>query len=244
MDWSTISHYLQEQTQKFNELAKETAKRSNEENIHKLRVTSRRLRTVIDLAKQSDDKLVPKKLRRRLKKLGDALGEARELDVAHKDADEFHLKEKRYKGKKKKTRRVVQKHLRNSDRKRIVAALEETVEEMVKAAKSTTPQRWRELEAFLQNALEHPPRTPEARHKLRIKLKTTRYLLEGLGSSPPIVKKMQDALGRKHDLEMLREIYGDRPQIVKVENEEWDKARGELLPAVRAALDGLVKSLS
>ena len=243
MEWSQISKKLSEETKKFEKLAKLTAKDTKQENIHKLRVTSRRLRTALTLAQATDVTLVPKKLRRKLKELQDVLGEARTLDVAAQDAMEFSLDPEKLNKKRKRSHKIVQKILNASDRKKIVKTLVKTTEKISRLDPQTPIARLMKIEMSLREALEHPPVTEEQRHDLRITMKKARYILEGAGKPPEVMKELQAVLGRTHDLEILREIYGDQQDIIDVEKTELEKAKPILRPAIQAALDALIKEL-
>jgi CHAD domain-containing protein len=97
----------------------------------------------------------------------------------------------------------------------------------------------RRLQNRLQRALNHPPTTNRARHRLRINVKKARYVLEATGRPVTPLVKLQDHLGRWHDLMVLSSVAGPTSQVTEALNREWMIARRLVRPALRQAIRSL-----
>jgi CHAD domain-containing protein len=97
----------------------------------------------------------------------------------------------------------------------------------------------RRLRDRLQRAIVHPPTTNRARHLLRINVKKARYVLEATGRPVTPLVKLQDHLGRWHDLMVLSSVAGRTSQVTRARNREWMIARRLVRPALRRAIHSL-----
>jgi len=206
-----------------------------EEQLHQVRVSARRLGAVLDLV---DAGIYPehKKQRKALKGLVDLLGQPRELDVhadflrrQHREARTptqaaviEHLLEQIDRGRAK-ARRSMEKELDrlrlpDLDRLLEVPALQNPFQSI-----SLQEAAWTCLEPRAETALKHLGELAlhedaTAMHRVRVRIKKLRYALEALESAfaePPEavlkgLRALQGALGDHHDLAMLEALLWDQ----------------------------------
>jgi CHAD domain-containing protein len=84
--------------------------------------------------------------------------------------------------------------------------------------------------------LLHRPKTPAGRHGLRIQAKKVRYVLECLGRRSLALEKLQDHLGREHDLAVVREVIGTKRGMARDERQARASANRVMPRALRSAM--------
>jgi len=210
------------------ELARVENWQHDPEGLHQVRVASRRVRAVLDLA---DPEVYPgyRRHERRLRRLTNALGATRELDVhlanleafKERDPDPVHeaavehvqeLLERRRK--KVSARELGVIPLEELSGLLTDAALPSMLvsPDLPRAAWECLEPAVRRLQDFLPSLLEQE--VAEAMHRMRIQVKKLRYTLEILGPAfPPSLedwllrlKAIQTALGEHHDLATLEAL--------------------------------------
>jgi CHAD domain-containing protein len=198
--------------------------------VHQARVASRRLREAVPVLARDVKGGKAKKAQGKIRKLTSALGAVRELDVtltvlnelaARQSLPQLALEEVRA--------HVVEEreHRRATMLKRLekvkVEKLDRRLASVADALQEADSERWRDALATrvakrakaLGAAMDDAGQmyNPESLHRVRIATKKLRYGLEiasegGLPSATPLLrqlKKVQDALGRLHDLQVLLE---------------------------------------
>ncbi len=207
--------------------------RGDPPSLHRARIASRRLRELLPVLQIQPDRA--RKLGRRLRKVTDRLGAVRELDVLILVIDELHVSRRFQTAVLSRVRRTItrsrdQARKRLSDRLsiddlwRIAKRLRRVVDDLDEAEESSSSARaWRWVvdariarrAGRLHAAVEEAGAMylPERLHVVRVALKKLRYALElraeidGRGASADIraLKRVQDVLGRMHDLQELIE---------------------------------------
>lgn len=215
----TLLQYKDEQLKLFEVLLKKASKHPSTKNIHQIRVSMRRLGVVINS--------------RNLHELAKALGKERDLDVAIKNARIYGLRtgklERAQKKARKKSKRVLKAFnptsLKRPPHKNILM---------------TYKMMMRKLTGELAG-LEKMDMNKKQLHLFRITLKQVRYGLEAIGQLQDKLQKMQDLLGRIHDLENLQKLKGKKTRIQKDEDRAIQKVVAIYRPIIRAALKILVR---
>jgi CHAD domain-containing protein len=202
--------------------------------IHDLRVATRRMQTLVDLAALAKPSKRAAKLRKRLKSLRHTLGSRRDLDVIlgklkERAANTASARRRRI------LRWVIQRmtpEARRVNRKMYRATRRTGIEKLRRLAKRTVGDR-RRLKALSVEVLNTAMRQaeqkwlaaintakvrkdPAAYHDVRIKTKTLRYTIEsvsrlvevpGAEATTEWLKNIQDELGEWHDeIELTRRV--------------------------------------
>lgn len=230
-----IEPSLIEQARRFRRLSKQTFRNPNSEHVHDLRVVTRRLRTDFWLIPKADRTRCIRKSRDELRHLARVLGAQRKYDVALQDATHFLVNSEKIERRLKASRKGVLASLQPKKRKRYSAHLKRAV---YKAAQIPGLSLGPQIEVLARGfafALRTPPKRNTAIHRLRIELKKARYLLEAFGHRVPEIVKLQDHLGRWHDLMVLSGLCGHPPNVVAAQ-------KSELRRAERILKDSLIKT--
>ena len=198
--------------------------------VHHARVASRRLRELVPVLAQDVKGNKPRKAERKIRRLTRALGAVRELDVTLTVLDELatrdtlprnaledvraHVVAEREERRATMLKRMEKVNVAKLDRRlaSVADALDESEsEEWRKALSGRLAKRGKALLAAIGAAGQMY--NPERLHQVRIETKKLRYGLEiaaesGIRSAAPLVgrlRKVQDTLGRLHDLQVLEE---------------------------------------
>ncbi|MFL5813667.1 MAG: CHAD domain-containing protein [Bdellovibrionia bacterium] len=207
----------------FSHLATRVKKRSDPDDLHDLRVLTRRMRAVVWLSRHATSGPRLKKLRGVLSELGHALGERRTQDVLERDAAHYGLE--------------IKARPRSKAIKVLKSKNLETVEQMMVDAESEL-QRLQtkglrpavaELIVRLELLQRSLPKSDQEWHRLRIEVKKIRYASELLGLDTSEIKKLQDLLGKGHDLGVLMDESGHQPRIAADIRKCWTRAK-KLVP--------------
>jgi CHAD domain-containing protein len=203
----------------------------NDTGVHQARVASRRLREAVPVLTQGLHGSKANKARRKIRRLTRALGSVRELDVTLLVVDELrdrsgmpkaalselraHVMEER-----ERRRQTMHERLGDIDLEKLHRRLDSVCEAL------RTPQaghKWRSALTSrlvsqarrLDRAIDAAGRiyAPEALHRVRIASKKLRYALEIANDTKAapsaralrIMKRVQDTLGRLHDLQVLQQ---------------------------------------
>ena len=200
----------------------------NDAGVHQARVASRRLREAVPVL--AADTKARRKAERKIRKLTQALGTVREMDVTVQILDEFaqgpgiprnaledvraHVVEERDQ-----RREVMLERLRGMDTAKLSRRLEEASimtsvshpAEWRQALSSRVAHRAKRLRQAIQAAGQIYAAEPL--HNIRIETKKLRYALElvadaRVAPARPLVnglKRAQDTLGRLHDLQIIEQ---------------------------------------
>ena len=221
----------------FEPLARKSFRHPTADNIHDLRVLTRRIRTDLWLVPKSSRSKSIRRSRIELAHLADVLGKQRKYDVALVDAAQYHKDAKDLKSRLTKARREVRKSLR--DRKIYSADVEMAVRDMKRMRPAVFVPRIVTLQRSLSAAAEHLPRSNEARHRLRIQFKKARYVLDAFGHKDRILKELQEHLGRWHDLITLASLTSTDRILKAAQRREWTLAENLIRPESRRAVKAL-----
>lgn len=193
------------------------------EELHKMRVASRRLRAALSTFAPLFPPKQLEKRRRELRRLGRALGAVRECDVFAETLASLEIDDARA--------RAAVAGRRAAERTRLLATLDEApltpLAERVRALAAAAHERRgaaklaeRVLEkrmtpAFAGLAVSAEADRAPALHARRIAVKKLRYSIDALGDALParlfeallsILKPLQEALGRHHDVVALAQF--------------------------------------
>jgi CHAD domain-containing protein len=198
--------------------------------VHQARVASRRLREAVPVLTEGLQHSKSGKAQRKIRRLTQALGTVRELDVTLHLIDELGERQDVPRPALAEVRALV---IEDRERRRVVMLerlksvdidkLERRLHAVRQALMHPTPAHaWRPALALriatrgrrLDKAIEEAGQiyAPEALHQVRIAAKKLRYALEiadESGAVPcadtlKVIKRIQDALGRLHDLQILQ----------------------------------------
>ena len=202
-------------------------------------MTLRRIRAALWLIEHGAPRISFGKLSSTLRKLGQVLGEQRELDVAVQDATHYQLKIEKLKSQRRSKKKTLFAKIDSKHRKKIQRELERAVRKL---------QSHPELNltgglAWLRGRLI--PWARKARindgdlHELRITAKKARYVLEAIGKPVQPLRKLQGPLGRGHDLEVLLDLSGKNVKIQSDADIQYQRARRTIQSALRFAIKQL-----
>ncbi|HET6462899.1 MAG TPA: CHAD domain-containing protein [Candidatus Krumholzibacteria bacterium] len=193
---------------KFEELATTNTDELSEDDVHDLRVTTRRLRAALWVLRHCMLNKTAERCHRELRSVGMALGERRMWDIAQRDAESHGADTSEIERQRGHAHAKLRRALERSRIRRLVTTLQKLEAELPGVMLEKLAPWLQGYEWELAYRLVQPPKTPETRHELRIQAKKTRYVLECLGRRAPSLEKLQDHLGREHDLHLLRGIIG------------------------------------
>jgi CHAD domain-containing protein len=248
-----LIQYLDIQFKAITAWSKEVSHHPSGKPVHELRLATRHARAALWVLKHSSEHLRFKKLDRELQQLGRTLGMVREIDVAISDANHYRIKSAQMIPQRmhavKKLKKLVKAEARKDLKKLLVHA--------ARALRLIGPLRMKEakvkLTRTLHTQLNQHMDGPATFHKLRITVKKARYAIEAMGvpihpmdrSNHPIVapnhpmKKLQDFLGKAHDLELLQGFTGKKARIKRKQKVLNAKALLLSTPALNFAVSQL-----
>lgn len=225
---------FEEQLKKFVPLARKAAKRQKMGDVHDLRVVTRRLRVALWLIKQSASIKVPAKTRSSLRKLGRALGERRQLDVAIRDAKRYKLNASKLEPLQKKSSANLSAFLTSKKIDALAKNLGKIQQALLCYATINFSKPMQTLKRSLDTWTEPPARKADL-HEFRIQAKKTLYAFEMLGQPTLPLTRIKDCLGRAHDLEILGTYFKKTSRIRTDENIEIEKLRKLFRPTLAFA---------
>jgi CHAD domain-containing protein len=227
MDRSAPSELLIRQRLRALETNLPAATKGNREALHQARVASRRIREALPLLAPGNR---VRRIERQVRKITQALGPVRELDVALQILDEIDGSREASRGALARLRQAVgrERHLLHADMKRRLedcdlaklrkralgvarksAQLPRRDPVRIARARQRAARRAERLRAAIESATGIY--LPDRLHEVRIAVKKLRYALELVReltgsramSRLNTLKKAQDLLGRMHDVEIL-----------------------------------------
>ena len=213
------------------------------ENIHKIRVTIRRIRTALYLAEHANDRLSFRKLDKHLKLFCKELTEARELDVAIQNSHTFHVTIPHLRSR---VRQVSHLHLSlgQKEQRIIIHELNKTIHRIKQAPVFKLKRSLKDLRKELKPWLYHSISTQEDLHRFRLNMKRTRYSLELINRPAKKLVQLQDYLGQARDLAWLQKLTGRNKRLKKQEMLEIDKAKKIAKVSILSSLEHLSFSKS
>ena len=208
------------------------------DDVHDLRVTTRRLRSSLSVLRHCSD-LSDAKARRELRALGRVLGERRMLDIALGDAKRYGVDTDAIEKRREWADAGLRRALKPARVKALLAHLREAEKSMAQASFDRLAHWLESLEWEIAYRLMVAPRAPDERHDLRIQLKKVRYVIESLGRRSPSMQKLQDALGKEHDLAVLQSLAGRIARASRDERAARKRADRIRPTALRSAMVNL-----
>jgi CHAD domain-containing protein len=231
-----VARLLQRQAARFEELADPVVERLEEKAIHDLRVLTRRMRAAIWIGRHLSPPERLEELRRALRSIGHALGARRALDVTVNLALIYGLDAGRLARRRAQAGAQVRRALHPARREHLAQLLVQAAAGVGQGEDDRLRSGLRRRARRLERTWREDVETPAGLHALRIEAKKGRYLLEALGQKGDFLKKLQDHLGRGHDLQVLQEMLGPDPGAARDETLEGVLARQEMGSAVRRAV--------
>ena len=205
-------------------------------DVHDLRVLTRRLRAMIWVARRLSSPSACGRLRRALRRWGQALGERRMLDVALEDAARYGLPAGALAARHAASGRLLRQELAADRCRELAGLLHKAARKLARRTPAREPRgpvarAARGLAADLARrrkglraALIAAPRGKEDLHRLRLEAKKMRYVLDALSLRGAVLKELQGHLGRAHDLEVLQQLLGGHPGAARDEARARDAA--------------------
>lgn len=234
-----LSHYIRHQAYLITTLAPLLSGPKGEEQIHQVRVATRRMRAAFWILKRDPKIYVIKDLNRYLKKLGKLLGRIRDLDVAIVDAKIYKVDSEELKSSQQVLNKKIQKLTLKKPMKQVLKQIV-AAENLASQANPRLIRKARnELCGLIERQIEKRPSGAKKLHQLRINLKKTRYILESIGEPVTPLKPLQDILGEAHDLQILQHLIGKNKKLKSKESLLNKKAVKLVGPALQFAVQQL-----
>jgi CHAD domain-containing protein len=222
--------------QKFEELGTIDADKLSPDDVHDLRVTTRRLRASLWVLRHCMMDRSAERCHRELRSIGAALGERRMWDIALRDAERYGADTSAIEKQRDRAHVRMRRALQRGRVRKLAASLRKLERELPGLMLEKLALWLQGYEWELGYRLEQPPKTATTRHQLRIQAKKTRYLLECLGRRAPSIEKLQDHLGREHDLHVLRAIIGAKRGLAGDARTAQARANRVMQPALRSGM--------
>jgi CHAD domain-containing protein len=236
---TALVDYLILQRHLFEKQVKGTNQNPTRKNVHELRVTVRRIRAALWLIEQGSPRLSFGKLPSSLRKLGQILGEQRELDVAIQDATHYHLKTKKLKSQRCLKKQMLFAKIDSKHRKKTLRDLEKAVRKLQSHPKLNLTVGLARLRERLIPWVRKARINDGDLHELRITAKKARYVLEAIGKPVQPLRNLQGPLGRGHDLVVLQDISGENMKVQSDAVLQYQKARRFIQPTLHFAIKQL-----
>lgn len=195
----------------FRKHSRRVLREPNVEEVHLLRRTLRRIRSSLWVFRHGSQIKVSSKLRDDLRAWSRALGERRELDVLIQDSGRFHFGSKEFRQGREAADRKLLKVVSKASRKELLDRLEKLRQELRRKPNIKTGVALRRAYERYFPELDRWPKDMTALHQVRIDSKKMRYILEVFGRSSNKLHEFESALGKVHDLDVLKEKLGIKP---------------------------------
>jgi CHAD domain-containing protein len=208
------------------------SKRQALSDVHRLRVSARRLKAIFWVLKKGTSVEISRPLERTLSRLTHLLGQRRELDVLARDARHYHLEVQAIQKmsidasvglvdflNSKKTQNLL------NGAQNILGELEEKDSVHLRRVRRALKEKFRRW----SNGF---PRNPGELHRLRIALKKAKYVLEAIDRPTGVFEKVQRDLGRYRDLQVLLDYTGKHRRVTADAAVYLRRARRHLRPAL------------
>lgn len=236
---ASIILFLIKQAELLRELIKQTSSKPTVRGVHDLRVTIRRLRVSVWIARRDEEMPRFRNLSEALRNLGGCLGRLRQLDVAIGDAKFYRLSVSGLKVRRKKARHAVARALTP----KLNDLLEKKLDRLIRLLYKRGGVKVRKAASdLLERAGALRGRVPVAKeefHQFRIFVKKVRYAIEALGYPPGPIKTLHDRLGKARDLEALQQLVGKNDAIKRDEAKYCGLAAKIAKPVMRFACECL-----
>ena len=202
--------------------------------VHRLRVSSRKLRVVLQVMNQSVSDPRIQSVRKSLKKLSRIAGRERELEVAEKDAHRYGIRLVGLREKQKSAQRKIVHAINQNKCRKISIEINEAAKDLADSKKSQSEYLKSNIKS-LESWLTKSNHTSRDFHELRIIIKRIRYFLDASGRPLECLKTLQDDLGRAHDLEIFQKMGGKGARIESVISGLQQRSKCNLKLAIKSA---------
>ena len=233
-----IQNNLKARATMFQRQAQKTRLAPTKKNVHQLRITVRRIRAILWLTEHGTPSLSFDKLKVKLRSVGRTLGRLREIDVALEDAKKYHLKTNSLKKRRQLARKELKKKFTSKLGKKIRAGLDQAITKLKQQQELNIRPGISLLQKKILPWAHKKLKTDDDFHNLRIITKKTRYALEVIGKPTQPLRKLQDILGKGHDLKVLQDYLGENPTLQSEVTKQYKQAR----PLVRPTINFVKKS--
>jgi len=217
-------------------------KQAKAEDVHDLRVLTRRLRAAVWMGRLLGGWRGFRRIRRLLRSLGRALGERRMIDVIVADAGRLGMPADSITARRPGADAVLLRAVRRTRRRGLVDRVRRAARGMTLRLGEDLPIALAGLAGRLSSAHARRYGGAAALHRLRIEAKKARYVLEllGLPTAPLVV--VQRGLGRWHDLDVLQRELGRHPLAAREQRTERARAARVLDRAVETSSRSLLEA--
>lgn len=232
-----VSDYLKKEVRETRRLLDKTSFSMNDDLKHDLRVSIRRIRSVLKVLEDSGQKALSDKKKKALRKMWQSLGKARDLDIVSSLADQYQVPVPDIKESRKTADRKLLKKLHKPGTRRLLKSLKKISRNAFLNQINFYPAIMR-----LREEIQRTSINSENLHVFRITLKKVRYLLEALNVDIEDFKKYQDVLGELNDLRTFLAL-NDSSEKIKILHEEKKRTAFEIIqPAKVLALARLAEA--
>ncbi len=235
--------YLIKQQRAFEIDCRKAFRDASVRNIHQLRVTTRRIQSVIWLSRNSSPDISTKTLRKSIKQLSQTLGKRRQLDVAIRDSHKYNLKNKKLILQRQSTEPDIHKATNLKHQKQLTRQIENLANKIKPMQNFNISKANAKLERKLTKLAQKASPDNKSLHELRIATKKARYILEAIGKRPLQIRRLQAYLGRGHDLQVLQELTRKNARIQADANSEFKRAGQILKPSLKIAMKYLTGAI-
>jgi CHAD domain-containing protein len=232
-----VQDYLKQEVDHSKTLLKELRKKTTPDVNHKLRVSIRRIRTVLQLLQNDQQKPLNKNDIKSLKKIWKHLGKVRDFDVSEEIAETNELPVRAIQTQRKNADAKLQKDSVKTNAKKLLNHLRKLSKS--EALEHVHPEPT--IESLRKN-IEELPLNLENMHAFRIIMKKVRYLMEAFKIEDAEFKKYQDILGELNDLKVFLDNQGESSKVRNAYKSQLNKALTILEPAKNLALESLNKA--
>jgi CHAD domain-containing protein len=229
----------------FFRLAGRVREKTDVEDLHQLRIATRRLRAVVWISRHSKTGPRLGRLKKELRALGHTLGERRTLDVLQREANRYRYPKRKQSRSEAKIEENLRRSLSPSKRNRLHVLAGQACSKLRRVKSSELLSIAAEMIAKVEELKRAKPHGSHAWHLVRIEVKKLRYAFEILGLDCKCLKEIQDLLGKAHDLEVMMEHFGKQRRALQDAKKARIKAQRKLPGALAYAetqLLGLRKS--
>ena len=212
-----LVEFIETQTKTIVQTTPEVFKRLSGNSVHTLRIAIRKTRAALWCSRHSSAPLHFRKLNRRLRKLGNALGQVRELDVAIVDAKHYGIGVSQLMDKRKKFQKSLKKLIDHQHTEKLVKQICKATRKIDSNDSILFNEASDTIREVLRKSFSKKIQGRKQFHQLRITVKKSRYSLEAMGESIEPLRRLQNTLGSAHDVELLQKFTGKTAKLKAIQ---------------------------
>lgn len=232
----SVSVYLLKQVALASKSYTQIQKEISTKEIYRLRVSLRRIRTVLQLLDSISIDNLSNDDQKALQRIWKTLGKQRDLDVAKATAEKLAIDCPKLKATRKKIRIKTYEKLMECSLPSVLNKIQKIAHKQKTTKIDPSP-----LIADLQRQLKGEFKAVDEVHKFRIILKKVRYLLESFQLDGEKFKSFQDVFCFLNDLESFHHFCGDHKAIEVAWNHQMKICQKALPDARKLAVSELNK---